>query len=212
MISGAVIKRRTLLALLLATLFVRSRPAAAADVAQVSQQIVALNAGLLQVMKAGSRASFASRFDSLAPVIDRAFDLPGILRVSVGQAYAGLPEAERSDLLAVFRQFTIASYVANFNDFSGERFEVLPDLRAVGADEVVATRIVPASGAPNRLDYVMRQGEGGWRAVDVLLDGTISRVAVQRSDFRSLLSQGSAAALIASLRKKVQDLSGGTLS
>jgi phospholipid transport system substrate-binding protein len=207
-----MIPRRTLLALLLASFFARPEPAAAADVAQVSQQIVALNAGLIQVMKAGSRTPFASRFDTLAPVIDRAFDLQGILRVSVGSAYAGLPEAERTDLLAVFRQFTIASYVANFNDYSGERFEVLPDLRSVGSDEVVATRVIPTSGTPNRLDYVMRQGEGGWRAVDVLLDGTISRVAVQRSDFRSLLSQGSAAALIASLRKKVQDLSGGTLS
>ena len=40
---------------------------------------------------------------------------------------------------------------------------------------------------PTPLDYVMRQGEKGRRAVDVLLDGSISRVAVQRSDFRSLL-------------------------
>lgn len=209
---GPMVYRRTLLALLLASCFGRTKSAAAADIGQVSQQIVALNAGLIQVMKAGSRTSFVSRFDTLAPVIDRAFDLAGILRISVGQAYASLPEAERNDLLAVFRQFTIASYVANFDGYSGERFEVLPDLRAVGSDEVVATRLIPTSGAPNRLDYVMRDGEGGWRAIDVLLDGTISRVAVQRSDFRSLLSQGSAAALIASLRKKVQDLSGGTLS
>ncbi len=34
---------------------------------------------------------------------------------------------------------------------------------------------------------------GGWRIVDVLLDGSISRVAVQRSDFRSLLGNGGAA-------------------
>ena len=34
----------------------------------------------------------------------------------------------------------------------------------------------------------MRQvNADAWKAVDVLLDGTISRVAVQRSDFRSLL-------------------------
>ena len=51
----------------------------------------------------------------------------------------------------------------------------------------------------------------GWRAVDVLLDGSISRVAVQRSDFRKLLDPGDASALIASLEKKVSDLSGGAL-
>ena len=62
--------------------------------------------------------------------------------------------------------------------------------------------IVPASGNATSIDYVMRQGEDGWRAVDVLLDGSISRVAVQRSDFRALLSGGAAGPLIASLRKR----------
>jgi len=46
----------------------------------------------------------------------------------------------------------------------------------------------------------------------VLLDGSISRVAVQRSDFRSLLGSGHAGALIRSLQDKVAQLSGGTLS
>ena len=55
----------------------------------------------------------------------------------------------------------------------------------------------------------MRQTPGGWRAVDVLLNGSISRVAVQRSDFRSLLDQGSASRLIANLQGKVAELSGG---
>ncbi len=44
--------------------------------------------------------------------------------------------------------------------------------------------------------------------MDVLLDGSISRVAVQRSDFRSLL-EGGPSALVDSLRRKVADLSGG---
>jgi len=46
----------------------------------------------------------------------------------------------------------------------------------------------------------------------VLLEGSISRVAVQRSDFRNALASGDADALIASLRRKVADLSGGALN
>jgi phospholipid transport system substrate-binding protein len=57
----------------------------------------------------------------------------------------------------------------------------------------------------------MQPSENGWRVTDVLLDGTISRVAVQRSDFRSLLGHGDATALIASLKRKVANLSGGTM-
>jgi len=80
----------------------------------------------------------------------------------------------------------------------------------VGSDKVVETEIVPKTGDPIRMDYVMRQGVSGWQAVDVLETGTISQVAVQRSDFRSLL-EGGADKLIDSLRAKVDKLSGGTI-
>jgi phospholipid transport system substrate-binding protein len=89
---------------------------------------------------------------------------------------------------------------------------MLPETRTVGADQVVETEIVPKSGDPTRIDYVMRAGAAGkFQAVDVLEEGTISQAAVQRSDFRSLLSGGNADALIASLQKKVDTLSGGAI-
>jgi phospholipid transport system substrate-binding protein len=58
----------------------------------------------------------------------------------------------------------------------------------------------------------MRNGASGWKAIDVLQQGTISQAAVQRSDFRSLLTGGGATALIDRLKQKVKSLSGGTLS
>jgi phospholipid transport system substrate-binding protein len=76
---------------------------------------------------------------------------------------------------------------------------------------IVESKLLPANGDPVRLDYVVHAGPTGQQIVDVLLNGSISRVAVQRSDFRSLLASGSATPLIASLRQKVTDLSGGAM-
>jgi hypothetical protein len=45
-----------------------------------------------------------------------------------------------------------------------------------------------------------------------MLDGSISQVAVQRSEFYGLLRNGGVANLIATLRRKTADLSGGELS
>ena len=164
---------------------------------------------LLRIMHAGTATPFPERAKLIAPAIQAAFDLAQILKVSVGTRWAALPPKQQGELLEVFTQYTVASYVGNFDAFSGERFEILPQTRAVGADKVVATQIVPASGDPTRIDYVMRQGGGGWKAVDVLLDGSISRVAVQRSDFRALLAVGDASGLIASLRAKAAALETG---
>ena len=187
-------------------------PAAHAADPDAAAPIAALNAGLIQAMRSGKAAPFPQRFAALAPVVDRAVDLGATLQAVVGPRWAGLPQAQQSQLLDVFRRYTVATYVANFDSFGGEKLDVLPESRSIGADQVVATQIVPAAGAPTRIDYVMRRGPAGWKAVDVYLNATISQVAVQRSDFRSLLSAGDAGPLIASLKRKIADLSGGTLS
>jgi len=182
---------------------------ARAQASNPAAPINALDDALLQIMRAGTKTPFDTRETMLAPAIQAAFDLTQILKTSVGPRWSALPAAQQTELMTVFLRYTLASYVANFNNFSGEKFVILPQTRAIGNDRVVQTQIVPADGDPTRIDYVMRQSGAGWKAIDVLLDGSISRVAVQRSDFRSLLSSGTATDLIASLRTKTANLESG---
>ena len=176
--------------------------------------IVALNTALRAAMAAGRATPFATRAAALRPVVERAFDLATILQASVGPRFAGFADAAKATLLEVFTTFTVATWVGNFDVLNGETFEVLPATRKSGTDEIVASRITPRTGEATRLDYVMRQltqgaGAGGWKAVDILLNGTISRVAVQRSDFRALVAGGDAAPLITSLRDRAAALAAG---
>jgi phospholipid transport system substrate-binding protein len=202
------LRRRALVRLALVCLAAKPMPLRAADSAVIAP-IQRLYDALLGVMKAG-QTPFAQRYDQLAPVIDAVFDLVTILQTSVGLQWNAMSADQHSALLTAFRRYTIATYVANFDSFNGQRFEVSPATRALPNNEqVVTSRFIPASGDPYRLDYVMRQMSGSWQVEDVLADGTISRVAVQRSDFRRLLSQGGSAALVVSLQSKVAQLSGG---
>jgi phospholipid transport system substrate-binding protein len=155
--------------------------------------------GLVRVMKAGRETPFSQRFDMLAPVIDQTFDLTTILKVSVGLTWDSMPANQQATLVQAFRRYTIASYINSFDDYSGQRFQVNPETRSVGNDEIVRTQIIPVSGDGHELDYVMHEGPAGWRIVDVLADGAVSRVAVQRSDFRRLVRDGGAIALAQSL-------------
>jgi phospholipid transport system substrate-binding protein len=173
--------------------------------------IAALNASLSQAEKSGT-APFTQRYAALAPAIDQAFDLPKVLQTIVGLRWSKIPADQQNALLAVFRAYTICNYVANFDADSGDVFRILPEIRNVGTDQVVETEIAPKAGDPTRIDYVMRNGASGWKAVDVLQQGTISQAAVQRSDFRSLLGANGATDLINSLKKKVDTLSGGTIT
>ncbi len=167
---------------------------------------------LLEVMKAGRSTPFQQRYQMLLPAVDAAFDLAGILRVSVGAFWSSLPPAQQQTLLQVFRNYTVANYVANFHSYKGRVIRVAPTTRAVGNEQVVTTTITKPGRDALRIDYVMRNEASGWKIVDVLLDGTISRVAVQRSDFASLVSAGDASRLIALLKKKISVLSDGAMS
>ena len=173
--------------------------------------IQGLNQALLASMRAGN-APFPQRFAALAPVIEQAFNLDDILARSVGLSWAALPPDQKSALAAAFRRYTVSSYLANFNKYNGQSFQVL-DTRPVGNGQVVVrTRLVLPNESPVDLDYVVNPGPRGWQVVDVLLNGSISRVAVQRSDFRQLLNSGGVPALTASLERKVASLSGGMLA
>ena len=202
--------RRGFLASAGAAVVIVGHSARAESDAALDKPLRDLYTALEAAMKAGHTTPFPQRFDALAPVVDQVFDLDTVLKVSVGLRWDSMDEATRMHLSKVFRRFTIATYVANFDKYDGEKFQVLPGSRDSGSDRIVATELI-TGGQHIRLDYVMRDANGTWRAVDVLLDGSISRVAVQRSDFRKILASGDANALIASLKRKIADLSDGSL-
>jgi phospholipid transport system substrate-binding protein len=209
-----LLARRGLLVTPLVALAATPRAGAAQSAGTVLSAVVApvqrLVESLLQIMRMGRSIPFERRFETFAPVVDQVFNLEAILRASVGSIWNTLPADQQDLLRGAFRRYTVASYVNSFDSLNGQRFTVSPEPRPVGNnDMIVQTRIIPASGNGHSLDYVMRQSDGGWKVVDVLAEGAISRVAVQRSDFRQLLNRGGVTALATSLRQKFADLSNG---
>ena len=157
--------RRGLLVGAVAVLISRAALAAAANDEAVIAPIQTLTNGLLQAMKAGPGVPFTQRYSMLAPVIEQTFDLPAVLEDSIGSTWATLPANQQSMLMDAFRRYTIATYVENFDNFRGQRFEISPETRTVGSEQVVQTKVVPQQGESHELDYVMRQtGPAGERS------------------------------------------------
>lgn len=162
---------------------------------------------LLAVMKEGSRLGFAGRRQKLAPAITQAFDLPLMTRLVVGLQWPNLSAEDQKELVAAFSEFSVATYASQFDDFSGERFEVDPKAApAPGNDVIVKTKLIQSNGEPVQLDYLLRQAQPEWRIIDVFLSGTISQLAARRSEFSSILREQGARGLIAVLRQKTKAL------
>jgi phospholipid transport system substrate-binding protein len=179
-------------------------PVFAADppASDVAAPIHAFYDALLDVMKRAKALGIRGRYDRLAPVIEATFDLPAMTRIAVGPRWTSIPKDQQAALVDAFSRMTIATYASRFDGYSGERFEVDPNVDARGSGSVVHTRIVQPKGEPVTLNYLMRKSGGKWKAVDVYLTGTISEIATRRSEFNSILDAGGPQALIGSLRQQ----------
>jgi phospholipid transport system substrate-binding protein len=205
----ALLNRSAVIRLMLCAVIVGFVRAAAAS--EITEPIEQLDAGLLEVMKAGKTAPFQQRFDLLAPLVIRAFDLDFILQSDIGATWESLPADQQKALKTAFERYSVATYVSNFDDFSGERFDLSPP--AGGDDTVVQVKIVPgpSGGDVHRLGYVMQQTAGKWKAVDVIADGMISQGTVQKAEIRAVLALSGVAGLITRLQQKVDEMVGGPL-
>jgi phospholipid transport system substrate-binding protein len=163
---------------------------------------------LLNTMKNGRSLGQSGRYARLAPVVDRVFNVPSMTRLAIGSTWASLPPAQQQQLTEAFRHYIAATYADRFDSYSGEQLQVTGE-QPYNADVIVQTKIVKSNGESTTLNYLMRQNQGSWQIADVYLDGTISQLAVQRSEFNSILRREGVDGLVMALNRKVDLLSGG---
>jgi phospholipid transport system substrate-binding protein len=160
---------------------------------------------LLTAMKQGPALGYKGRVTLLAPAVEDLFAVPTMAGLALGPNTGRLTPEQSQRLVGAFRQWTVANYASQFAEWNGERFEVDPPL-PTGDAVVVPSRIVPRHGDVIRLDYVMREIDGRQRAVDVLLQGSVSQMAVRRSEFVSVVRRQGFDALIDLLEQRTAAL------
>ncbi len=157
---------------------------------------------LLETMKNAQALGEGGRYAALSPVVHRVFDLPFMARLAVGPAWQNFTPNQRQQVTEAFGRYVSATYADRFGSYSGEALQVTGE-RPYGAGAIVQTRIVKPNTDPVSIDYLMQQNQGAWQVSDVYLDGTISQLATQRSEFQSILRRQGVDGLISALDHKV---------
>lgn len=192
-------------AALLALSFFCAAPVAvhAAVTDPAAQKVDALDAALLDTMKNAKQLGIKGRYDKLAPVIDKTFNISGMVSVAVGSYWGAFSAEDKKKVITSFRNYTISNYASNFDGYSGQRFEINPEIVSRGTDKIVRTQLLKDGDKPVNLTYRMHETGGDWKIVDIYYLGSISQLAMQRSEFASTLANGGADALA----KKLDGLS-----
>jgi phospholipid transport system substrate-binding protein len=165
-----------------------------------------LHQSLIETMKDAAKLGIDGRYKQLQPVLEKSFDFERMISVAAGSYWTSADEAQRRRLLDAFTDLSVTTYAARFNGFSGESFETLGQRQGPRDTTLVDTRIVRTDGPPVPITYVMSERDGEWRIVDVLLDKSISELAVRRSEYNQVLRTSGTEGLTATLDEKAAEL------
>lgn len=214
---GAISILLVLLAALAASAENVAPAAVAVDGAQASQPgavaaIESLHEGLLGVMKEAETLGYAGREEKLADIVPRHFDVEFMARKSLGRYWNQADEAERARYLATFERFMVANYAGRFDGWSGQSFVVEGESPAGQGTVLVQSRLDDPKDDDVELKYRLRPVDGGWKVIDVFLDGTVSELALRYSEFVSIVKREDIDALIAALDERIAKLARGEAS
>ncbi len=182
--------------------------AESADVdAEIVRTVERLHAMMLSVMKDSEALGYAGRYERLEPVVRSQFDLPFMAAKSVGRYWKTASQEERDQLVKTFSRFSVANYAGRFDGWSGQTFETLGVDASARGTMLVRTKLLNPSGDDIQLYYRLRNGtDGRWKIIDVYLNGTVSELALRRSEYSSLIKREGFEALLIALNKRIETL------
>jgi len=165
------------------------------------------HAGLIEIMKQADELGFQGRVDALRPLMDRTFDLGFMASKTVGGHWRKLSAEDQTRWSDLFAQFSTANYAGRFTGFKGEQFVTLGVEDAARDTRMVLTRIIVPDDKDVELNYrLLQTPEGEWKVIDVYLDGTVSELALRRSEYASALKREGFEELVAAVQTKIENL------
>ncbi|MEO3431231.1 ABC transporter substrate-binding protein [Pelagibius sp. CAU 1746] len=186
---------------LLALLLLLAPTAKAAETP--SATVERLNAALLETMRQAEELGFEGRYAKLEPVLTEVFDFPAMARITLGNQWSGISDAQQSAFTQAFADYSVGVFAHRFDGFGGERFEVLGEQEARRGAVLVRNRIVKSDGEAVEINYLTQpRDDGTWRIVDTILGGTASELAARRGEYSSILRKLGIDALIRTLKDK----------
>ena len=176
----------------------------AADLQQARKPVEQLYAVLLDCLKNADALGLEGRRAKIAPAVRSGYDLPFMAEKILGRHWGSLSDADRTRWTDTFGDLTIATYAERMTGFTGQIFEVLRVEPSQRDTAVVYTQVVTPKEAPIAINYRMRDDGQGWRIIDVYLNGTVSELALRRSEYAAVLQRDGFEKLVASIDEKIK--------
>ena len=128
-------------------------------------------------------------------------DFATLSKLVLARSWNELSEPQRTQFMNEFRENLSASYGRNVESYKNEKVTIVDEHAEPRGDWTVRTKIVRNGADDINVDYRLRQMDGTWKIIDIIIEN-VSLVANFRSQFQEILSNGGPTRLLQELHGK----------
>jgi phospholipid transport system substrate-binding protein len=139
-------------------------------------------------------------YDLVNTVVLPHFDFSAMTDLALGRYKDDVNEQQRPEIVNEFRMLLVRTYSSALLEYTDQVLVYLPMEGSEAEGEVtVRTEIEQAGGFPIPINYVLRNGDDGWKVLDISVD-EVSLVTNYRSSFARAIKKKGIDGLIETLR------------
>jgi phospholipid transport system substrate-binding protein len=183
----------------------------AATPGSASHSVESLHDVLTEAMKEADSLGYEGRFNRIKPAVDKCIDQEFMATKSIGRYWKKLSEDEQRRWLETFANLTVANYAGRFKGYSGEHFTLNGEEDAPHDTKLVRTTLILPEDDDVILNYRLHETDGGWKIIDIYMNGTVSELSLRRSEYSSKVKRDGIEMLIAAVEKKLADFAEGNV-
>jgi len=166
---------------------------AAAVVQQVADAVVAV--------LADKSLSADQKRGKIEDIVYAHFNFSTLSRLVLARNWKQFSPEQQKTFTEEFKRHLSMIYGKNVESYNNEKAVVIGERQEAGGDWTVKTKIVRSSAPEILVDYRLRQEDGVWKVIDVIVEG-VSLVANFRSQFQEIVTSKGPQKLIDLLREK----------
>ena len=130
-----------------------------------------------------------NRKNEFRKMLEESFDMKTIGRFAMGKYWRQATKEQQKEYLELFENMIVDVYSRRFGEYNGEKFEVTSARPTGTHDAIVASQIIPSSGAKISVDWRVRRKDKQFVVIDIIVAG-VSMALTQRSDFSAVIQRG----------------------
>lgn len=137
-------------------------------------------------------------------VVYACVDFETLSRLVLARNWSRFSTPQQAEFMTAFKEHLSMTYGRNVENYKNEKVTIVGSREETQGDWTVKTKILRGGPGDIQVDYRLRQRDGSWRIIDVIIEG-VSLVSNFRSQFQDVVASSGPDHLIALLREKTAE-------